>query len=64
MTASAPGLTDYDAGMDDVSAEGFAERERDARDFLDRFSAIGDEADRRRAHRPRPRHRVARAGSR
>ncbi len=43
VTASALGLTDYDAGMDDVSAEGFAERDRDATDFLARFSAIGDE---------------------
>lgn len=43
VTASALGLTDYDAGMDDVSAAGFAERDRDAADFLARFSAIGDE---------------------
>lgn len=43
VTASSLGLTDYDAGMDDVSAEGFAERERDATDFLARFSAIGDD---------------------
>lgn len=44
VTASALGLTDYDAGMDDVSAEGFAERDRDAVDFLERFGAIADEA--------------------
>jgi uncharacterized protein (DUF885 family) len=44
VTASALGLTEYDAGMDDVSAEGFAERDRDAADFLARFSGIGDEA--------------------
>lgn len=43
VTASALGLTDYDAGMDDVSAAGFAERDRDAEDFLTRFSALGDE---------------------
>ncbi len=43
VTASALGLTAYDAGMDDVSAEGFAERDRDAADFLARFGAIGDE---------------------
>ncbi len=42
VTASGLGLTDYDAGMDDLSAESFAERERDARDFLDRFSALED----------------------
>jgi uncharacterized protein (DUF885 family) len=42
VTASALGLTEYDAGMDDVSAEGFAEQERDATDFLARFSAIAD----------------------
>jgi uncharacterized protein (DUF885 family) len=42
VTASALGLTAYDAGMDDLSAESFAERERDARDFLDRFSALPD----------------------
>ncbi len=28
--------------MDDLSAESFAERERDARDFLERFSALAD----------------------
>ncbi len=44
VTASSLGLTDYDAGMDDVSAEGFAERDRDAADFLARFGAIGDDA--------------------
>jgi uncharacterized protein (DUF885 family) len=43
VSASALGLTDYDAGMDDVSAEGFAERDRDAVDFLARFEAIPDE---------------------
>jgi uncharacterized protein (DUF885 family) len=43
VTASSLGLTDYDAGMDDVSAEGFAERDRDAADFLERFGAIGDD---------------------
>ncbi len=42
VTASSLGLTAYDAGMDDLSAEGFAERERDARHFLDRFSALPD----------------------
>ena len=42
VTASALGLTDYDAGMDDLSAESFAERERDARDFLARFAALAD----------------------
>ena len=53
VTASALGLTAYDAGMDDLSAEGFAERERDARDFLERFSALaGRGPDRRGAHRP------------
>ncbi|MBX3032232.1 MAG: DUF885 family protein, partial [Chloroflexi bacterium] len=44
VTASALGLTDYDAGMDDLSAAGFAERERDAAEFLARFEAIPDEA--------------------
>ncbi|MET0772088.1 MAG: DUF885 domain-containing protein [Candidatus Limnocylindrales bacterium] len=44
VTASALGLTEYDAGMDDVSAEGFAERDRDAADFLARFGTIGDGA--------------------
>jgi uncharacterized protein (DUF885 family) len=44
VTASSLGLTDYDAGMDDVSAEGFAERDRDAADFLARFRAIPDGA--------------------
>jgi uncharacterized protein (DUF885 family) len=43
VSASALGLTDYDAGMDDVSAEGFAERDRDAAAFLERFRAIRDE---------------------
>lgn len=43
VTASALGLTEYDAGMDDVSAAGFAERDRDAADFLTRFSAIPDD---------------------
>jgi uncharacterized protein (DUF885 family) len=43
VTASALGLTDYDAGMDDVSADGFAERDRDAAEYLGRFSAMGDE---------------------
>lgn len=42
VTASALGLTDYDAGMDDVSAEGFEERDRDAADFLARFVALDD----------------------
>ena len=42
VTASALGLTDYDAGMDDLSAKSFAERERDARDFLGRFAALAD----------------------
>src|SRR5262245_7033386 len=43
VSASALGLTEYDAGMDDVSAEGFAERDRDAAAFLERFTAIADE---------------------
>ncbi len=43
VTASALGLTEYDAGMDDVSAAGFAERDRDAAAFLERFAAVGDE---------------------
>ena len=42
VTASGLGLTDYDAGMDDLSAVSFAERERDARDFIVRFSALTD----------------------
>lgn len=42
VTASALGLTRYDAGMDDLSAESFAERDRDARAFLARFSALQD----------------------
>jgi len=42
VSASGLGLTDYDAGMDDLSAESFAERERDTRDFLARFSALAD----------------------
>jgi uncharacterized protein (DUF885 family) len=42
VTASSLGLTAYDAGMDDLSAESFAERERDARDFLERFSALAN----------------------
>ncbi|MCY7418413.1 MAG: DUF885 family protein, partial [Chloroflexi bacterium] len=42
VSASGLGLTDYDAGMDDLSAESFAERERDTRDFLAQFSALAD----------------------
>src|SRR6476469_7615164 len=43
VTASALGLTAYDAGMDDLSADSFAERDRDTLDFLERFGALADE---------------------
>ena len=40
VAARALGLTDYDARLDDLSAEAFAQRDADAAAFLGRLDAI------------------------
>ena len=42
VLASSLGLTDYDSGMDDLSAAAFAQREADAVAFSQRFEALAD----------------------
>ena len=42
VLASSLGLTGYDAGMDDLSAAAFVQRETDATAFIERFGALSD----------------------